>query len=330
MHDVRKPYNDLHDHLAELKKKNLLVEVDRPIDKDSELHPLVRWQFVGGMKEADRKAFLFKNIVDGKGRKYDIPVVVGALAANRRDLQRRHGLSRWRTSRRKWDKAIANPIPPTVVENAPCHEIVEQGDDLKKEGHGLDRSADPGVDAGLRQRADLDRDQRHYQGPGNRRAEHGHLPRRAEGAGPAGGAHGHPRRRRRRLSALPQRTRRAATARCRAPSCSAARLMSRSSVRRSCRSTWTSSHVAGGLAGAPIRVVKAKTVDLMVPAEAEVVIEGYVDTEMVEPEAPFGESHGHVALEEYNMPMRTHGYHAAQRCGDPVLSSARWRRANRA
>jgi 4-hydroxy-3-polyprenylbenzoate decarboxylase len=62
--------------------------------------------------------------------------------------------------------------------------------------------------------------------------------------------------------------------------------------------------VAGGLAGGPINVVKAKTVDLLVPAESEVVIEGLIDTEYVEPEAPFGESHGHVALEEYNMPMR--------------------------
>src|ERR1019366_10585440 len=51
-------------------------------------------------------------------------------------------------------------------------------------------------------------------------------------------------------------------------------------------------------------VVKAKTVDLLVPAEAEIVIEGLIDTEYVEPEAPFGESHGHVALEEFNMPMR--------------------------
>jgi 4-hydroxy-3-polyprenylbenzoate decarboxylase len=72
--------------------------------------------------------------------------------------------------------------------------------------------------------------------------------------------------------------------------------------------------VAGGLAGAPINVVRARTVDLLVPAEAEVVIEGLIDTEFVEPEAPFGESHGHVALEEFNMPMRvtaiTHRYHA--------------------
>jgi 4-hydroxy-3-polyprenylbenzoate decarboxylase len=59
-------------------------------------------------------------------------------------------------------------------------------------------------------------------------------------------------------------------------------------------------HVAGGLAGAPINVVRAKTVDLLVPAEAEIVIEGYIDTEYLEPEGPFGESHGHVNLQEFN------------------------------
>ena len=62
--------------------------------------------------------------------------------------------------------------------------------------------------------------------------------------------------------------------------------------------------VAGGRVGAPVHVVKARTVDLLVPADAEIVIEGYVDTQFVEPEGPFGESHGHVALEEFNMPMR--------------------------
>jgi 4-hydroxy-3-polyprenylbenzoate decarboxylase len=72
--------------------------------------------------------------------------------------------------------------------------------------------------------------------------------------------------------------------------------------------------VAGGLAGEPIRVVRGKTVDLLVPAEAEIVIEGMLDTEYLEPEGPFGESHGHIALEEFNIPMRvtaiTHRRHA--------------------
>ena len=61
--------------------------------------------------------------------------------------------------------------------------------------------------------------------------------------------------------------------------------------------------LAGGLVGSPINIVRCKTVDLMVPAEAEFVIEGYIDTEYLEPEAPFGESHGHVNLAEYNAYM---------------------------
>jgi 4-hydroxy-3-polyprenylbenzoate decarboxylase len=62
--------------------------------------------------------------------------------------------------------------------------------------------------------------------------------------------------------------------------------------------------VAGGLAGAPIRIVKCVTVDLDVPADAEIVIEGLIDPELLEPEGPFGESHGHIALEDYNMSVQ--------------------------
>src|SRR5712691_11623940 len=80
---MKRGYPDLHEHLDELRRRGLLLTIDRAIDKDSELHPLVRWQFVGGMAEAARKAFLFTNVVDGRGRKYSMPVVVGAIAANR-------------------------------------------------------------------------------------------------------------------------------------------------------------------------------------------------------------------------------------------------------
>ena len=55
-------YPDLHDHLKTLDERGLLVTVEREINKDSELHPLVRWQFRGGLEEKDRKAFLFKNV----------------------------------------------------------------------------------------------------------------------------------------------------------------------------------------------------------------------------------------------------------------------------
>jgi 4-hydroxy-3-polyprenylbenzoate decarboxylase len=77
-------------------------------------------------------------------------------------------------------------------------------------------------------------------------------------------------------------------------------------------------HVAGALVGTPINVVKAKTVDLLVPAEAEIVIEGFIDTEFLEPEAPFGESHGHVNLQEFNAYMEVT---AITRRKDAILTS---------
>ena len=46
-------YPDLHDHLKALDEAGLLVTVDRPIDKDTEMHPLVRWQFRGGIDAFD-------------------------------------------------------------------------------------------------------------------------------------------------------------------------------------------------------------------------------------------------------------------------------------
>ena len=49
---------------------------------------------------------------------------------------------------------------------------------------------------------------------------------------------------------------------------------------------------AGFLRKAPVELVKCKTVDLEVPAESEIVLEGYVDTEVSRPEGPFGDHTG--------------------------------------
>ncbi len=51
--------------------------------------------------------------------------------------------------------------------------------------------------------------------------------------------------------------------------------------------------VAGGIAGSPVEVVRCKTIDMVVPAHAEIVIEGEISTEYIEPEAPFGEAPGY-------------------------------------
>src|ERR1700726_387544 len=65
-------YPDLHDHVLALADAGLLVVVDEPINKDTHMHPLVRWQFRGGIAESERKAFLFTQPTDSKGRRYDI------------------------------------------------------------------------------------------------------------------------------------------------------------------------------------------------------------------------------------------------------------------
>src|SRR6202035_435720 len=62
--------------------------------------------------------------------------------------------------------------------------------------------------------------------------------------------------------------------------------------------------VAGGAAGEPILTAKCVTIDLDVPADSEIVIEGLIDSDLLEPEGPFGESNGYVALEDYNMIMQ--------------------------
>jgi UbiD family decarboxylase len=52
--------------------------------------------------------------------------------------------------------------------------------------------------------------------------------------------------------------------------------------------------VAGGLTGAPIELVRAQTVDLMVPAHAEFIIEGEVIPGEIAQEGPFGEFAGYM------------------------------------
>jgi 2,5-furandicarboxylate decarboxylase 1 len=60
-------------------------------------------------------------------------------------------------------------------------------------------------------------------------------------------------------------------------------------------------HIAGAVRGQPVPVVKCKTVDVFVPADAEVVLEGYLDARgLVEPEGPYGEYIGYYGILKKN------------------------------
>jgi 4-hydroxy-3-polyprenylbenzoate decarboxylase len=53
---------------------------------------------------------------------------------------------------------------------------------------------------------------------------------------------------------------------------------------------------AGWLRGAPVELVKCRTIDLEVPAEAEIVLEGYVDPAERRLEGPFGDHTGYYSI----------------------------------
>jgi len=55
--------------------------------------------------------------------------------------------------------------------------------------------------------------------------------------------------------------------------------------------------VAGGLLEDPVRLVKCETIDIEVPADAELIIEGEILPEAMTPEGPFGEASGNYAME---------------------------------
>ena len=109
-----RPRLDFQEHLADLEAEGLLVRIERPINKDTELHPLVRWQFLGGIPEDKRRAFLFTHVVDSQGGRYDIPVAVGALAASPRIYSMGMGKS-VEAIGAAWMHAIAHPIAPVGV-----------------------------------------------------------------------------------------------------------------------------------------------------------------------------------------------------------------------
>ena len=56
--------------------------------------------------------------------------------------------------------------------------------------------------------------------------------------------------------------------------------------------------VAGFLREKPVELVKCETVDIEVPAHAEIVLEGYVDSEEKRIEGPFGDHTGYYTLED--------------------------------
>ncbi len=292
---------NMQEHLDLLRAKGLLVDIDREINKDTELHPLARWQFQGGLPETARRAFVFNNITDSKGRRYDIPVAVGALGASPEIYATGLGVPVEEIGD-VWLRAVTNPIEPELVDEAPCQQVVMTSEDLTRPDGGMTALpvpiSTPGFDAAPYLTATLVVTKDPENGIRNMGTYRAQLKapdrmgvRMATRLSGAGGyqhwlkyqAMGQP---------MPVAI---------VVGCAPAILFTGPQKLPIDQDEMA---VAGGLIGKPVPVVRCKTVDLEVPADCEIVIEGLISTEYLEPEGPFGESHGHVALEDFNMSMQ--------------------------
>ena len=171
------PRLDLQQHLADLEAAGLLMRIDRPINKDTELDPTgalaVHRRHAGG--RAPRLPVHQRDRLQGPqirhaggGRR--ARVVAG-------DLRARHGPRRSRRSAMPGWQAIAHPIPPVAHQRRAAARR-SSSPATRCASEGAEAPAGAGVDAGLRCRALSHRDALRHQGSGNRRAELRHLPGR--------------------------------------------------------------------------------------------------------------------------------------------------------
>jgi len=271
------PFLDLGSFLASLEHSGRLRRVAKPVDKDWEVACIARWA-MESTAEKDAYAILFEDV---KG--YSFPVVVnlfstpemyGSALGIEADEILQH-----------WAKSLAKPLSPIAVNFGPVQQITH----LAADANLLSIPAPvwtPGRDAGPYlsaanvitkdpetgiQNMGIYRmqihDSRHAGLYFGGRTQHGaiHLRKYAERQQPMPIAAV--------IGAAPAVT-----------FASAAKLPY----------GVDELSIAGALAGSGIEVVRAKTVDLLVPARAECVIEGLVHVGTSREEGPFGEYLGYV------------------------------------
>ena len=143
-----KPYEDLREFIDALDEHGKLYRIHREINKDSELQPLVRWQFRGGIAEEARRGFLFDNVTDGKKRKYNCRVLVSGLSGSEAIYCLGLKCQPDEVADR-WIYAMDHLIEPIVVPSGSCQEEIHKGDRTAR-ARRLDGICRAHVDAGLR------------------------------------------------------------------------------------------------------------------------------------------------------------------------------------
>jgi len=127
-------YKDLREFLTALEKANKLRRISRPINKDTELHPIVRWQF-RGLEEAERFGFLFDRVTGIHGENYRGSVAASVIAPSMEiyALALKCANNRAAMSE-KWVEAFRRPFAPVKVASGPVKEEIHVGVNLLEHG----------------------------------------------------------------------------------------------------------------------------------------------------------------------------------------------------
>jgi UbiD family decarboxylase len=285
-------FKDVREYIRELDRRGLLVRVTRPTNKDTEICPLVRWQFQG-LDTEQRRGWLFENVTDSRGRNFDAKVAVSVIGASPRLYAVAMGVENEGQIEKKWESALNHPIEPVVVDRAkaPVKEHVIKGNDIVKSG-GVDSFPIPVVNPGTDPAAYFSAPIWITKDPETGVYNAGTY--RSQVKAPDRlGVH---------ISSGHDGRTHWFKARAKGEPLEAVLILSPDptvsicSVSKLDQSEYV---VAGALNGTPLELVKAETVDMLIPATAEIAIEGIMRTDVLEMEGPFGEFSGYTGPADY-------------------------------
>ncbi len=279
-------WTDLREYIAGLEKQGLLYRVGRQVCKDTELMPMVRWQY-RGLPENQRKGFLFEKVTDAKGRAYDAQVAVSLLGASEAVYA-----AALKADPRKiveiWNRALEEQLPPTLIDrkNAPVREHIH----LAGDGPGLDEFPVPISLPGFDPAPFITAPYVVTKDPETGVRNVGTYRLMLKGPWKTGLHTGHAQH----IAIHAEKCRKLGRPLEVAVVIGAVPAVGLASVAKVPYGV-DELAVAGALAGESIPVVRCETVDLEVPVTSEIVLEGVIDTNYLEAEGPHGESRGYVS-----------------------------------
>ena len=267
-------YRTFRDFAAVAEQQGLLRRVSKPVDPSWEPAAMVKWAFQG-RSDDERFGILFEN-VEGS----DLSLCSGALGASRKAYALALGLEEAEINPR-WESALVNPLAPVTVQSAPCQEVVFTGADARL-GDLPIPTWTPGKDAGpyLTTTVMTAEFGTGNQNTGVYRTQVLADDRAVVNLAPGRGGHGQ--------CATWWAQGKPAPIAWVIGAEPAFQLASVATLPAGVQEM----AIAGGLQGTPIELVKCVSNDIMVPAYAEIIVEGLLQPGDMAPEGPFGENLG--------------------------------------